>query len=42
MPILVFVESAEELVGVIGLGVIGIAIVHSKRDNKKDDVVSLS
>lgn len=38
----IFLEIPEALVGIVGLGVIGIAIAHSKRDNKKDDIVSLT
>lgn len=36
-----FFEIPEALVGVVGIGVIAIAIAHSIRDNKKEDVVSL-
>lgn len=37
----IFFEIPEALVGIVGIGVIAVAIVHSKRDNAKDDVVSL-
>lgn len=37
----IFVEFPEAIVGLVGIVVIGIAIVHSIRDNKKDDLVKL-
>lgn len=36
----IFFEIPEALVGVVGIGVIAVAVIHSKRDNAKDDVVS--
>jgi hypothetical protein len=37
----IFFEIPEALVGLVGIGVIAVAVIHSKRDNEKDDVVSL-
>jgi hypothetical protein len=37
----IFFEIPEALVGVVGIIVIAVAIAHSARDNKKDDIVSL-
>lgn len=37
----IFFEFHEALVGLVGLVVIGIAIAHSIRDNKKEDLVTL-
>jgi hypothetical protein len=37
----IFFEIPEALVGLVGIGVIAVAVVHSKRDNDKDDVVLL-
>lgn len=36
-----FFEFPEAIVGLVGIVVIGIAVAHSIRDNKKDDLVSL-
>lgn len=36
-----FFDFPEAVVGIVGMGVIAIAIAHSIRDNKKDDVVTL-
>ena len=37
----IFFEFPEAIVGLVGMVVIGIAIAHSIRDNRKDDVVKL-
>lgn len=37
----IFLDFPEALVGLVGMVVIGIAIAHSIRDNKNDDVVKL-
>lgn len=37
----IFFEIPEALVGIVGIGVIAIAVIHSKRDNEKDDIVLL-
>lgn len=37
----IFFEFPEAIIGLVGIAVIGLAVIHSIRDNKKDDLVTL-